>query len=78
MTLMAVAFSTVSIYATAHRFFTTPFSLPGFLIGQLAYPAATVIAVFSYRVALAIYAAIAAFYIAFPLIREAQLRRSPP
>ena len=74
-TLMSFAFTVINTYAKLRRLFTTPFSLVGFSLGQLTYPAATVIALFSYEVALAIYAATAVFYAAFPLVREARLRR---
>jgi uncharacterized membrane protein len=73
-TLMSLAFSFINTYAKMRGLFTTPFSLLGYSLGQLAYPVATVIAFFSYQVALGIYAALAAFYLAFPLIREVQLR----
>lgn len=72
---MSIAFTLINTYAKVRRLFTTPFSLLGYSLGQLAYPAGTVIAFFSYEVALAIYAVTAAFYLAFPLVREAQLRR---
>jgi len=75
MSVMAVAFTVINAYAVTRHLFTTPFSLLGFSMGLLAYPLATVIALFSYEVALAMYAATAIFYAAFPLIREAQLRR---
>jgi len=74
-TAMSLAFTFINTYAKVRRLFTTPFSLVGFSLGQLSYPVATVIAHFNYQVALAIYAATAAFYAVFPLVREAQLRR---
>jgi uncharacterized membrane protein len=74
MSAMAVAFTLLNTYAKRHHLFTTPFSLLGFSLGQLAYPAATAIALVSYQAALAIYAATALFYLVFPLIREAQAR----
>lgn len=77
-TFMSLAFTLINTYGKTHHLFTTPFSLLGYSLGQLGYPAATVIALFSYQLALAIYAALALFYLAFPLVREAQLRRSRP
>ncbi|HEY6875803.1 MAG TPA: TMEM175 family protein [Candidatus Dormibacteraeota bacterium] len=77
-TFMSFAFTFINTYAKARGLFTTPFSLVGFSLGQLAYPAATLIALFSYQIAIVIYAALAVFYAAFPLVREARLRRSPP
>ena len=74
-TVMSLAFTLINTYAKVHRLFTTPFSLLGYSVGQLAYPVATVIAFFSYETALVIYTATAAFYLVFPLLREAQLRR---
>ena len=74
-TFMSLAFTFINTYAKTHHLFTTPFSLLGYSLGQLGYPVATVIAFFSYQLALAIYAALAVFYLVFPLIREAQLRR---
>lgn len=75
-TMMSLAFTFINIYAKTRHLFTTPFSLVGFSLGQLTYPAATFIAVFSYQAALAIYAATAVFYAAFPLVREARLREA--
>jgi hypothetical protein len=72
---MSLAFTLINTYALRRKLFTTPFSLLGYSLGQLLYPLATVIALFSYQPAIAIYAAVAIFYLAFPLIREAQLRR---
>ena len=74
-TLMSLAFTFINTYAKVRGLFTTPFSLVGYSLGQLAYPVATVIAFFNYQTALAIYAALALFYLAFPLVREAQLRK---
>ena len=73
-TIMSLAFTFINTYAKARGLFTTPFSLLGYSLGQLVYPVATVIAIFNYQVAIAIYALTALFYLAFPLIREAQLR----
>ena len=75
MSAMAVAFTLMNIYAKQRHLFTTPFSLLGFSLGQLSYPVATVIAVYSYQIAIAIYAGTALFYLGFPLIREARTRR---
>lgn len=74
--LMSLTFTFINTYAKVRHLFTTPFSLVGYSLGQLAYPAATVIALLSYQAAIAIYAAMAVFYAAFPLVREAQLRRA--
>lgn len=74
-TAMSFAFTFINTYAKMRRLFTTPFSLLGYSLGQLLYPLATVIAFFSYQIAIAIYAATAVFYLAFPLVREARLRR---
>jgi uncharacterized membrane protein len=74
-TLMSLAFTAINTYAKVNRLFTTPFSLVGYSLGQLAYPAGTLIALVSYQVALAIYALLAGFYLVFPLVREARLRR---
>ncbi len=73
--VMSLAFTLINSYAKVHGLCTTPFSRLGYSLGQLAYPVGTVVALFSYEVALAIYAATALFYLAFPLVREAQLRR---
>jgi hypothetical protein len=75
---MSLAFTLINTYAKTHGLFTTPFSLLGYSVGQLAYPIATVIALFNYQLALLIYGAVAVFYLVWPLVREAQLRRSPP
>lgn len=76
MSAMAVAFTCMNVYAARRHLFVGPTSLLGFSFGQLSYPVATVIAFFSYQVALAIYAATAGFYMVFPLLREAQARRT--
>ena len=75
MSAMAVAFTLLNTYAKSRHLFTTPFSLIGFSTGQLLYPLGTVLAFVSYHAALVIYAATALFYVALPLIREAQQRR---
>lgn len=77
-TLMSLAFTFINTYAKVRGLFTTPFSLVGYSLGQLAYPVATVIAAFNYQLALGIYAAVAVFYLLWPLVREARFRRSPP
>ena len=74
-TLMSLTFTLINTYALWRKLFTTPFSLLGYSVGQLAYPTATVIAFFNYQLAIVIYAAVAVFYLALPLIREAQVRR---
>ena len=60
----------------ARHLFTTPFSLLGFSTGMLAYPLGTVIALFNYQLALAVYAATAVFYMVLPLLRERRMRQS--
>jgi uncharacterized membrane protein len=77
-TAMSLAFTLLNTYATLQKLFTTPFSLLGYSLGQVAYPAATLLALVNYELAIAIYAAIAVFYLVFPLYREALLRRSQP
>ena len=74
---MSLAFTFINTYAKVRNLFTTPFSLLGYSLGQFGYPLATVIALFSWQLSLVMYAALAGFYAAFPLIREAQLRRRP-
>jgi len=76
MSAMALAFTLVNTYAKVRHLITTRFSIIGFSTGQLSYPVATLIATVSYQAALALYAATALFYVALPLIREAQQRRS--
>ncbi len=76
-TFMSLAFTFINTYAKTRGLFTTPFSLIGYSLGQLGYPVGTVVAFFNYQVALGIYAALAFFYLAFPLVREARLRLSP-
>jgi uncharacterized membrane protein len=76
MSAMAVAFTLINTYAKTHHLFSTPFSLLGFSTGQLLYPLATVIALFSYQTALAIFAATALFYMVLPLVRERLVRES--
>src|SRR5438094_9877066 len=76
MSGMALAFTLMNSYAKARHLFTTPFSLLGFSTGMLAYPLGTVIALFNYQLALAIYAATAVFYMVLPLLRERRMRQS--
>ena len=74
MSAMAVAFTLMNTYAKSRRLLTTSFSLVGFSTGQLIYPLGTVMALFNYQAALAIYAATAVFYMLLPIVREAQGR----
>jgi len=76
MSGMALAFTLMNSYAKARHLFTTPFSLLGFSTGMLAYPLGTVIALFNYQLALAVYAATAVFYMVLPLLRERRMRQS--
>jgi len=75
MSSMAVAFTLINLYSRKRRLLTVPFDFLAFSTGQALYPLGTVVAFFSARIALAIFAATALFYVALPLIREAQQRR---
>jgi uncharacterized membrane protein len=78
MSLMALAFTLISVYARRRRMITTPFNLLGSSLGQLMYPLGTLVALFSAQVALLIYGGTMVFYTALPLIREARTRRESP
>lgn len=70
MSAMAVAFSLFSLYARRYRRTYAPFDWLGFLTGLLLYPLATLLALWDFRVALALYAFLAVFYATLPILRE--------
>jgi uncharacterized membrane protein len=75
MSAMALAFGVMGVYARRRRLYEGPaFNDILFSAGQLAYPAGTLVAVFSPRAALVLFAATAIFYVALPLVREQQAR----
>jgi uncharacterized membrane protein len=74
MSAMAVAFSLFSLYA--RRFLRThlPFDWLGFSTGLALFPLATLLALVSFRLSLAIYACVTLFYVALPIVRERVMR----
>jgi uncharacterized membrane protein len=74
MSAMAVAFSFFTLYA--RRFFRTqvPFDWLGFSTGLLLFPLATLLALVSFKLSLAIYACVTLFYMGLPLVRERVMR----
>jgi TMEM175 potassium channel family protein len=74
MSAMGVAFGVMGIYARRRKLLRGAFNDVAFSAGQFAYPAGTVVAFFSARAAVVIFAATAIFYVVLPLVREAQQR----
>jgi uncharacterized membrane protein len=74
MSAMAVAFSFFSLYA--RRFLRTqlPFDWLGFSTGLLLFPLATLLALVSFKLSLAIYACVTLFYLGLPIVRERVMR----
>jgi uncharacterized membrane protein len=70
MSAMAFAFSFFSLYA--RRFLRTPmpFDWLGFSTGLLLFPLATLLALVSFKLSLAIYACVTVFYLVLPIVRE--------
>jgi uncharacterized membrane protein len=76
MSAMAVAFSCFTLYARRFRRTYVPLDWIGFSFGLALYPLATLLTLFSYRLSLAIYAAITLFYLVLPIVRERLARSS--
>jgi TMEM175 potassium channel family protein len=76
MSAMAVAFSCFTLYARRFRRTYVPLDWVGFSFGLFLYPLATVLTLASFRLSLAIYAAITLFYLVLPIIRERVARSS--
>jgi uncharacterized membrane protein len=74
MSAMAFAFSFFSLYA--RRFLRTPlpFDWLGFSTGLLLFPLATLLALVSFKLSLAIYACVTLFYLVLPIVRERLMR----
>jgi hypothetical protein len=74
MSAMAFAFSFFSLYA--RRFLRTPmpFDWLGFSTGLLLFPLATLLALVSFKLSLAIYACVTLFYLVLPIVRERVMR----
>jgi uncharacterized membrane protein len=74
MSAMALAFSFFSLYA--RRFFRThpPFDWLGFSTGLALFPLATLVALVSFKLSLAIYACVTLFYLVLPIVRERVVR----
>jgi uncharacterized membrane protein len=76
MSLMALGFTTMNLYAHKRGMIGVPFSLLGFSTGMLMFPLGTIVALFNAQLALVIYGGTTVFYIALPLLREARTRRA--
>lgn len=76
MTCTALTFGAINLYATRRNLFHISFNQFYFLIGNFLYPIGTVVAFFSARLALLIYAAMVIYYGGYPLVREEQVRRA--
>lgn len=74
MSLMACAFTFMNLYARKHGVINTPFNILGFAFGQFTYPLGVLASFISWYLALGIYGLTLVFYIALPLVREAQAR----
>jgi uncharacterized membrane protein len=70
MSCMAVAFSVFTLYARRYRRTYVPLDWLGFATGLVLYPLATLVALWNYRVALAVFGFIVLFYFALPVLRE--------
>lgn len=70
MSSMAVAFSLFTLYARRFRRTYVPLDWVGFSAGLALYPLATLLALFNFRLSLAIYACVTVFYMVLPIVRE--------
>ncbi|HVH62955.1 MAG TPA: TMEM175 family protein [Candidatus Dormibacteraeota bacterium] len=74
MTLASLLFGAIDLYIRQRRLITARPSFLAFSIGQLFYPIATLISIFSARLAIVLYGALVVYYAAFPLVTERQSR----
>jgi uncharacterized membrane protein len=70
MTSMSVAFSIFTLYARRYRRTYVPLDWLGFSTGLVLYPAATLLALWNFRLALGLFGFIALFYFSLPILRE--------
>jgi uncharacterized membrane protein len=70
MSSMAVAFSLFTLYARRYRRTYVPLDWLGFATGLILYPVATLLALWNFRLALAVYGFIVLFYFSLPILRE--------
>ena len=59
-----------TLYARRYRRTYVPLDWLGFATGLVLYPLATLVALWNYRVALAVFGFIVLFYFALPVLRE--------
>jgi len=76
MSIMALAFTLMNLYAHRRGVFNVPVNILGFTFGQLMYPVGAVLSLLSSQLGLLIYGGTMVFYIVLPLVREAQARRA--
>lgn len=76
MTLAALLFGAIDVYARQRRLTTARPNYVAFSIGQLLYPIATVISISNARFAIVLYAALVVYYAAFPLVTERRSREA--
>jgi uncharacterized membrane protein len=76
LTMSAMAFTFSFFSLSARRFLRTPtpFDWLGFSIGLLLFPLATLLALVSFKLSLAIYACVTVFYLVLPIVRERVMR----
>lgn len=77
-TAMSIAFSVFTLYARRFRRIKIPFDWLGFSTGLALWPAGTVMSLIDVRLALAVYAFVALFYVVLPILREDRLTREVP
>jgi uncharacterized membrane protein len=70
MSAMAFAFSFFSLYARRLVRTHMPFDWLGFSTGLILFPLATLLALVSFNLSLAIYACVTLFYLVLPIVRE--------
>jgi uncharacterized membrane protein len=76
LTMSAMAFTFSFFSLSARRFLRTPtpFDWLGFSTGLLLFPLATLLALVSFKLSLAIYACVTLFYLVLPMVRERVMR----
>jgi TMEM175 potassium channel family protein len=74
MSLMSIAFSAFNLYSRRFRKSYAPVDWLAFSTGLVLWPLATIFAFVSVGVALFLYAAVVAFYVVLPIVREDRTR----
>lgn len=76
LSLVSLSFTSINLYVRSRSLHHTPFNFGRYSIGQLLYPLGVVVSLLNARAALAIYAAMVAYYAGYPLFRASVIKGS--